>query len=129
MHVLPVPRTLGTRPWFGGRLPVSRAGTDFDEAGGLLTARQTAPFQWQATALLSPEKRGQPDADFSFYGELRSGLIGGQQRCWRLLARSLMTPYSVQHGMGNGFRSAAGVLFEWTVLEPAFDAAVGYPEA
>lgn len=30
---LPVLRTLGTRPWFEGRLLVSRAGTVFDEAG------------------------------------------------------------------------------------------------
>jgi chromate reductase len=33
---LPVLRTLGTRPWFGGRLLVSRANTVFD-ANGLLT--------------------------------------------------------------------------------------------
>lgn len=32
---LPVLRTLGTRPWFGGRLMVSRAGSAFDEAGNL----------------------------------------------------------------------------------------------
>ena len=30
---LPVLRTLGTKPWFGGRLLVSRAGTVFDEHG------------------------------------------------------------------------------------------------
>jgi NAD(P)H-dependent FMN reductase len=30
---LPVLRTLGTRPWFGGRLMVSRAGQVFDENG------------------------------------------------------------------------------------------------
>lgn len=30
---LPVLRTLGTRPWFGGRLMVSRATSVFDEAG------------------------------------------------------------------------------------------------
>ena len=33
---LPVLRTLGTRPWFEGRLLVSRAGTVFDEAGHLV---------------------------------------------------------------------------------------------
>lgn len=33
---LPVLRTLGTRPWFEGRLLVSRAGTVFDEAGNLV---------------------------------------------------------------------------------------------
>lgn len=32
---LPVLRTLGTRPWFGGRLMVSRAGSAFDAAGNL----------------------------------------------------------------------------------------------
>ena len=32
---LPVLRTLGTRPWFGGRLQVSRAGSVFNEAGDL----------------------------------------------------------------------------------------------
>ncbi len=32
---LPVLRTLGTNPWFGGRLLVSRAQTVFDEHGSL----------------------------------------------------------------------------------------------
>jgi NAD(P)H-dependent FMN reductase len=32
---LPVLRTLGTRPWFGGKLMVSRAGSVFDDAGAL----------------------------------------------------------------------------------------------
>jgi NAD(P)H-dependent FMN reductase len=32
---LPVLRTLGTKPWFGGRLLVSRAQTVFDEHGSL----------------------------------------------------------------------------------------------
>jgi chromate reductase, NAD(P)H dehydrogenase (quinone) len=32
---LPVLRTLGTRPWFGGRLQVADAGAVFDEAGTL----------------------------------------------------------------------------------------------
>jgi chromate reductase len=32
---LPVLRTLGTRPWFGGRLMASRAGGVFDESGNL----------------------------------------------------------------------------------------------
>lgn len=32
---LPVLRTLGTKPWFGGRLLVSRAQTVFDEQGSL----------------------------------------------------------------------------------------------
>jgi hypothetical protein len=33
---LPVLRTLGTRPWFGGRLLVPRAGQVFNEAGELV---------------------------------------------------------------------------------------------
>jgi chromate reductase, NAD(P)H dehydrogenase (quinone) len=33
---LPVLRTLGTRPWFGGRLLVSRAQTVFDQNGNLI---------------------------------------------------------------------------------------------
>jgi len=32
---LPVLRTLGTRPWFGAKLMVSRAGSVFDDAGSL----------------------------------------------------------------------------------------------
>jgi chromate reductase, NAD(P)H dehydrogenase (quinone) len=35
---LPVLRTLGTEPWFGGRLQVSRAATVFDESGTLKDA-------------------------------------------------------------------------------------------
>ena len=34
---LPVLRTLGTRPWFGGRLLVSRAATVFDEGGRIVS--------------------------------------------------------------------------------------------
>ena len=33
---LPVLRTLGTKPWFGGRLMVSRAGQVFDAAGNMV---------------------------------------------------------------------------------------------
>lgn len=33
---LPVLRTLRTRPWFGGRLAVSRAGSVFDQNGGIV---------------------------------------------------------------------------------------------
>ncbi|HYM26768.1 MAG TPA: NAD(P)H-dependent oxidoreductase, partial [Steroidobacteraceae bacterium] len=35
---LPVLRTLGTEPWFGGRLMVSRAASVFDESGALKDA-------------------------------------------------------------------------------------------
>lgn len=37
-HWLPVLRTLGMRPWFGGRLMVSRAGGLFDDQGRLTDA-------------------------------------------------------------------------------------------
>jgi NAD(P)H-dependent FMN reductase len=46
---LPVLRTLGTRPWFGGRLAVSRAGTVFDAEGVL----QDAQVREQITAFLA----------------------------------------------------------------------------
>ena len=36
---LPVLRTLGTRPWFGGRLAVAEAGKVFDAAGALVDDR------------------------------------------------------------------------------------------
>jgi NAD(P)H-dependent FMN reductase len=36
---LPVLKTLGTQPWFGGRLQVSRAGEAFDATGALTDAR------------------------------------------------------------------------------------------
>jgi len=44
---LPVLRTLGTKPWFGGRLLVSRAQTIFDEHGSLkdeVTRKQLEQF-------------------------------------------------------------------------------------
>ena len=42
---LPVLRTLGTRPWFGGRLMVSRAGQVFNEAGELVDEKVKAQLQ------------------------------------------------------------------------------------
>jgi NAD(P)H-dependent FMN reductase len=42
---LPVLRTLGTRPWFGGRLMVSRAGTVFNEAGEMVDEKMKAQLQ------------------------------------------------------------------------------------
>ncbi|MES2016229.1 MAG: NADPH-dependent FMN reductase [Pseudomonadota bacterium] len=42
---LPVLRTLGTRPWFGGRLMVSRAGNVFNENGELIDAKIQAQLQ------------------------------------------------------------------------------------
>jgi NAD(P)H-dependent FMN reductase len=44
---LPVLRTLGTKPWYGGRLLVSRAATVFDEHGKLVDEnirKQLEPF-------------------------------------------------------------------------------------
>lgn len=42
---LPVLRTLGTRPWFGGRVMVSRAHTLFDEQGQLTDEKTTESLQ------------------------------------------------------------------------------------
>jgi NAD(P)H-dependent FMN reductase len=42
---LPVLRTLGTRPWFGGRLMVSRAGAVFSEAGEMVDDKVKAQLQ------------------------------------------------------------------------------------
>lgn len=37
--------TLGTRPWFGGRLMVSRAGQVFGEAGGMVDEKMKAQLE------------------------------------------------------------------------------------
>lgn len=42
---LPVLRTLGTRPWFGGRLMVARAGQVFNEAGELVDEKVKEQLQ------------------------------------------------------------------------------------
>jgi chromate reductase len=42
---LPVVRTLGMRPWFGGRLMVSRAGQVFNEAGEMVDEKMKAQLQ------------------------------------------------------------------------------------
>jgi NAD(P)H-dependent FMN reductase len=42
---LPVLRTLGTQPWFGGRLLVSRAGNVFNDAGELVDEKMKAQLQ------------------------------------------------------------------------------------
>jgi chromate reductase, NAD(P)H dehydrogenase (quinone) len=42
---LPVLRTLGTRPWFGGRLMVSRAGQVFNESGDMVDEKMKAQLQ------------------------------------------------------------------------------------
>lgn len=42
---LPVLRTLGTRPWFGGRLMVSRAGQVFNETGEMVDEKMKVQLQ------------------------------------------------------------------------------------
>ncbi|MES2367396.1 MAG: NADPH-dependent FMN reductase [Pseudomonadota bacterium] len=42
---LPVLRTLGMQPWFGGRLLVSRAGNVFNEAGEIIDEKMKAQLQ------------------------------------------------------------------------------------
>jgi len=42
---LPVLRTLGTRPWFGGRLMVSRAGNVFNDAGEMVDEKMKTQLQ------------------------------------------------------------------------------------
>jgi NAD(P)H-dependent FMN reductase len=42
---LPVLRTLGMQPWFGGRLMVSRAGNVFNDAGELIDEKTRAQLQ------------------------------------------------------------------------------------
>jgi NAD(P)H-dependent FMN reductase len=57
---LPVLRTLGTRPWFGGRLLVSRAQTLFDESGTLTDAKireQVQQFVHGFAAFVSSAER------------------------------------------------------------------------
>lgn len=43
--MLPVLRTLGMRPWFNGRLMVSRAGSVFDEKGDMVDEKIKAQLQ------------------------------------------------------------------------------------
>jgi chromate reductase, NAD(P)H dehydrogenase (quinone) len=53
---LPVLRTLGTQPWFGGRLQVSRAGSVFDAEGRMIdeaTRTQLAQFMAGFCSFLS----------------------------------------------------------------------------
>ncbi|HET7062454.1 MAG TPA: NAD(P)H-dependent oxidoreductase, partial [Nitrosospira sp.] len=42
---LPVLRTLGTRPWFGGRMMVSRVNNMFDEKGELVDEQVRVQLQ------------------------------------------------------------------------------------
>ena len=42
---LPVLRTLGVQPWFGGRLMVSRAGQVFDAGGAMVDEKMKAQLQ------------------------------------------------------------------------------------
>jgi NAD(P)H-dependent FMN reductase len=66
---LPVLKTLGTRPWFGGRLLVSRAKNVFDDNGAVVdeaVKTQLADFVRGFVEFIrtipSPEGRGRPKA-------------------------------------------------------------------
>lgn len=50
---LPVLRTLGMRPWFGGRLMVARAGNVFNEAGEMVDEKMKALLQTYLQGLVS----------------------------------------------------------------------------
>ncbi|TXI04236.1 MAG: NAD(P)H-dependent oxidoreductase [Rhizobium sp.] len=58
---LTVLRTLGTDPWFGGRLMVSRAGSVFDETGAIVDEKarhNLATFIEGFSAFVADRKRG-----------------------------------------------------------------------
>jgi chromate reductase, NAD(P)H dehydrogenase (quinone) len=54
---LPVLRTLGTRPWFGGRLMVSRAGQVFDESGAMVDEKMRSLLQQFLQGFVASLKR------------------------------------------------------------------------
>ncbi|MGZ5772966.1 NADPH-dependent FMN reductase [Ramlibacter sp.] len=54
---LPVLRTLGTRPWFGGRLLVSRAGQVFDESGEMVDEKMKTQLRQFLQAFVSSLQR------------------------------------------------------------------------
>ncbi len=54
----PVLRTLGVRPWFGGRLMVSRAGTVFDEAGEMTEEKVRAQLQQFVAGFIAAIRAG-----------------------------------------------------------------------
>lgn len=55
---LPVLRTLGMQPWFGGRLMVSRAGEVFNEAGEMVDDRTKARLQQFLQGFVSSLRAG-----------------------------------------------------------------------
>lgn len=57
---LPVLRTLGTRPWFGGRLMVSRAGQVFDAAGELVDEKVRGQLQDFLRGFVTSVAQGAP---------------------------------------------------------------------
>lgn len=59
---LPVLRTLGTQPWFGGRLQVPRAATVFDEAGNLKDAGIEEQLKQFLAGYVSFVRRAAPGA-------------------------------------------------------------------
>src|SRR3954469_16038146 len=54
---LPVLRTLGTRPWFGSRLLVSRAGQVFNESGEMVDEKMKAQLQQFLQAFVASLQR------------------------------------------------------------------------
>ena len=54
----PVLRTLGVRPWFGGRLLVSRAGSVFDAAGSLTDAAMRKQIELFLQGFVAFVRRG-----------------------------------------------------------------------
>ena len=59
---LPVLRTLGTRPWFGGRMQVSRAGNVFDAAGELTDEAIRAQLRKYLAGFVDFIRNGTPGA-------------------------------------------------------------------
>ena len=54
---LPVLRTLGTRPWFGGTVYLSSAGSAFDAEGGLVDERVRGQVQKLVAGLAAESRR------------------------------------------------------------------------
>ncbi|MGQ0620566.1 MAG: NADPH-dependent FMN reductase [Panacagrimonas sp.] len=59
-HWLPVLRALGTRPWFGGRLLVARAGKLFDGAGELTDENTRTQLREFLRGFVAFVERGRP---------------------------------------------------------------------
>jgi NAD(P)H-dependent FMN reductase len=73
---LPVFRTLGTRPWFGGRLLVSRAQTVFDSSGNLTDQGIRKQLQqFMAGSWLSSARNSCINGSFRFIGAWRLSIF------------------------------------------------------